>query len=93
MQLDKVPGHDAGCIAIDIVNHSHKKLVSLHVSSCCQKQMRKGDLEEGEMEESEDQQVPVQGSKRGWDTKALKHAIGLTDEDLVYISFTSEVPT
>jgi len=55
--------------------------------------MRKGDLEEGETEESEDQQVSVQGGKRGWDNKALKHAIGLTDEDLVYVSFTSEVPT
>ena len=58
--------------------------------SCCQKQTRKGDLEEGEVEESEEQ-LPVQGGKSGWDTKALKHAVGLKDEDLVYVSFTSEV--
>ena len=60
---------------------------------CCrQKQTgRENDLEEGEVEESDEQQLPVRGDKWGWNTEALKYTTGLQDEDLVYASFTSEV--
>ena len=61
---------------------------------CRQKQTgRENGLEEGEVEESEEQQLPVRGDKWGWNTAALKHTAGLQDEDLVYASFTSEVRT
>ena len=59
---------------------------------CRQKQTeRENDLEEGEMEENEEQQLPVRGDKWGRNTEGLKYTTGLQDEDLVYASFTSEV--
>jgi len=61
---------------------------------CRQKQTGKENgLEEGEVEESEEQQLPVRGDKWGWNIAALKYTAGLQDEDLVYASFTSEVHT
>ena len=61
---------------------------------CRQKETgRENDLEEGEVEENEEQQLPVRGDKWGWNTEALKYTTGLQDGDLVYASFTSEVHT
>ena len=60
----------------------------------CFRQKRTGmenDLEEGEIKENEEQQLPVRGDKWGWNTEALKYTTELQDEDLVYASFTSEV--